>query len=167
VIEARFTDHSIFDYPRGVSEVYSWFRLAPERSSDVVRGLTYGDDCLFMRFVGMFVNLQLGASFRPTPMDLKTLAAIWPMKDIGARLERIEAAAEGEPANGARRLHALWQEQMNIINPPDVEDKADDAEVPEGWAVVTDDIVGDGQESTGTRRAWTGDFEDLPIVEGS
>jgi hypothetical protein len=39
---------------------------------------------------------------------------------------------------------------MNIINRPDVEDKADDAEgSPEGWAVVTDDIAGGGPESTG------------------
>ncbi len=168
VIEARFTDHSIFDYPRGVAELYSWFRLAPDRSSDVVRGLTDDDDGLFMRFVGMFDNLQLGA-FRPTPMDLKTLAAIWPMEDIGARLERIENRCEGEPANGVQGgLHALWQEQMNIINRPDVEDKADDAEgSPEGWAVVTDDIAGAGPESTGTRHAGTGDFEEIPIMEGS
>jgi len=113
VVESRFVDSTIFDYPRGVSQLYSWFRLAQERSRDVIREVTGKDDFVFLRFIKMFTNLRINSRYEPTPLDLKTLAEMFTVNEIGERLVRIrDEHKTDELAAEAQGLLTIYEEQL-------------------------------------------------------
>lgn len=108
LIKAKVEDFSFFADGQSVPSVYAWLlRLAPAEAVEDVRRLTVTNDDLFLKFINLFTNVSLAESFRPVPMDLKTLRLIFTDEDIENRLNGI--TRDGAPLKEeAERLRELF-----------------------------------------------------------